>query len=152
MPIAWTPDLNIGIDVIDSQHRQLVDYINQLEVAAETRDRPSIAMVFDELVEYTMSHFAFEEQLQIDAGYVFATAHKSIHDVFVKRLDKYRVRFEAGEDVVPELQRMLNSWLLHHIKRDDRSYAQEIQSRVAKLVEDKKESGWLARSLGRFFK
>ena len=152
MTIVWTSDLDTGLDVIDAQHRQLVDYINQLERAATASDRKSITAVFDELVEYTLSHFAFEEQLQVDAGYVFANAHKSIHDVFIKRLDKYRARFEAGEDVVPELQRMLNSWLVHHIKRDDKGYAQELQAKVARLVEDKKEGGWLARSLGRFFR
>jgi len=28
MSMTWTPDLNTGIDVIDQQHRQLVNYLN----------------------------------------------------------------------------------------------------------------------------
>jgi len=28
--LQWTKDLNTGIDVIDTQHKQIVDYINQL--------------------------------------------------------------------------------------------------------------------------
>jgi len=33
MAIEWTNDLNTGIDVIDSQHKRIVDYINELERA-----------------------------------------------------------------------------------------------------------------------
>lgn len=151
MAIVWTADLNTGIEPIDVQHRQLVDYINELDVAAQIGDRNRVANVFDDLIEYTMSHFAFEEQLQIDAGYEFAIAHKSMHDVFVKRVERYKERFDAGEDIIAELQRMLKSWLLHHIKRDDKSYATQLQAKVRRLVEDRKESGWLARSIGKFF-
>jgi hemerythrin len=152
MTIAWTADLDTGIEPIDVQHRQLVDYINDLDVAAETGNRKAVAEVLELLIEYTLSHFAFEEQLLIDAGYTFAAAHKSMHDVFVKRVERYKDRFQAGEDIVAELQRMLKSWLVHHIKRDDKQYAVSLQSKMKALVEDKKETGWLARSLGKFFK
>jgi hemerythrin len=152
MTIAWTADLDTGIEPIDVQHRQLVDYINDLDVAAETGNRKAVAEVLELLIEYTLSHFAFEEQLLIDAGYTFAAAHKSMHGVFVKRVERYKDRFQAGEDIVAELQRMLKSWLVHHIKRDDKQYAVSLQSKMKALVEDKKETGWLARSLGKFFK
>jgi hemerythrin len=152
MTIAWTADLDTGIEPIDVQHRQLVDYINDLDVAADTGNRKAVAEVLELLIEYTLSHFAFEEQLQIDAGYTFAAAHKSMHDVFVKRVERYKDRFDGGEDIVAELQRMLKSWLVHHIKRDDKQYSISLQAKVRALVEDKKETGWLARSLGKFFK
>ena len=126
MTIVWTSDLDTGIDVIDAQHRQLVDYINQLEGAATAGDRESIAAVFDELVEYTMSHFAFEEQLQVDAGYVFANAHKSIHDVFIKRLDKYRARFEADEDVHRTVASEVFHVPLDQVTKDQRGQAKTI--------------------------
>lgn len=30
---VWTDQLNVGIDVIDQQHRRIVEYINQLDDA-----------------------------------------------------------------------------------------------------------------------
>ena len=33
LPIAWNSELDTGIDVIDQQHRRIVDYINALEAA-----------------------------------------------------------------------------------------------------------------------
>lgn len=151
MTLTWTTDLDTGIDPIDVQHRQLIDYINALDRAAEHGDRLRVAAVFEELIEYTLSHFAFEEQLQIEAGYQFATAHKAMHEVFVKRVERYKERFDAGEDVVGELQRMLKSWLVHHIKRDDKSYATQLQAKLRRVVQDRGDTGWVARGLGRFF-
>ena len=60
-------------------------------------------------------------------------------------------KVDAGEDIVGELQRMLKSWLVHHIKRDDRSYALQLQAKLKRVVEDRAETGWLARSMKRFF-
>jgi len=151
MTIVWTDDLNTGIDVIDHQHMRLVEYINQLEKASRTHDRLLIGRVLNELVDYTLSHFAFEENLQEEAGYKFAKPHKAIHDMFIKRVAKYQERYSAGEDIAHQLNNMLNTWLLHHIKRDDQSYVAEVKANITKLVQDKKESGWLSRTIGKFF-
>jgi len=152
MPIAWTSDLSTGIDVIDSQHRRIVDYINQLESAITLQNRVSVAEVLDELVDYTLSHFAFEESLQIEAGYVYATPHKAIHDTFAKRISKYQVRHNLGEDISEQLHGMLTTWLVHHIKRDDMAYVSSVVTNIGDQVQDKGKGGWISRSLGRFFR
>lgn len=87
MKIVWTNDLSTGIDVIDNQHMRIVDYINQLKDAIQQQNRLIIGRVLDELVDYTMSHFAFEESLQEAAGYLYAKPHKGVHGMFIKRDD-----------------------------------------------------------------
>ena len=96
MALVWTNDMNTGIDVIDSQHMRIVEYINQLEKAARRQDQQLVGHVLGELVDYTLSHFAFEESLQEEAGYAFAKPHKSVHDTFVKRIAKYQERHNGG--------------------------------------------------------
>lgn len=152
MAIAWTGDLSTGIDVIDNQHQRIVDYINHMEVAIARRDRQAVGRVLDELVDYSLSHFAFEESLQEEAGYKFAKAHKSIHDMFVKRLSTYREKYDAGEDIAGQLHGMLSTWLLHHIKRDDMAYVADVRASVTSIVQDRKKGNWVSRSLARFFK
>lgn len=152
MAIEWTNDLNTGIDVIDSQHKRIVDYINNLENAIKQQDRLSVGRVLDELVDYTMSHFAFEENLQEEARYQLAKPHKAVHDLFVKRIATYQQRHKTGEDVAEQLLGMLGTWLVHHIKRDDMAYVSEVSSNIARIVQDRKEGSWINRSLGRFFK
>jgi len=152
MAIEWTNDLNTGVDVIDHQHQRIVDYINQLENAINQQNRATIGPVLDELVDYTMSHFAFEENLQEEAGYQLAKPHKAVHEVFTKRVATYQQRHKSGEDVAEQLLGMLGTWLVHHIKRDDMAYVSSVRANLTRIVQDKKEGNWISRSLGRFFK
>ena len=95
--LVWTDDLNTGIPVIDGQHRQIVDYINQLHDARTTNDRQVVGDVINNLIDYTLSHFSFEEELMVESGYPFAGPHKRVHDVFVKRVGEYQLRFKSGD-------------------------------------------------------
>lgn len=150
MAIAWTSDLNTGIDVIDDQHKRIVDYINQLESSMVKSSHLVVGEVLDELVDYTMSHFAFEESLQEEAGYPFLKPHKAIHGVFIRRVGDFQARYKAGEAIAEELHHMLSIWLVHHIKRDDMAYVAEVKNSLQ--LHDKKAGGWLSRSLDKFFK
>jgi hemerythrin len=160
MSIAWTDDLNTGIDVIDFQHRRIVDYMNHLEAALIARDRKGIGRVLDELSDYTESHFAFEESLQAEAGYKLAVPHKATHDLFVKRLIRYQERHDEGDDIGENLYDMLTTWLLHHIKRDDAAYVADVQRHLLSKAQAEQEGqgestsadSWLSRQVGRFFK
>lgn len=152
MAIVWTNDLNTGIDVIDEQHKSIADYINKLERAIQQHDRTTVGRVLDELVDYTLSHFAFEESLQAEAGYKFSKPHKAVHDMLAKRVASYQQRHNAGEDIADQLHAMLCTWLVHHIKRDDMAYVSEVKASIMNIVKDKNEGGWISRSLLRFFK
>lgn len=152
MTIEWANELNTGIDVIDSQHKRILDYINMLEHAIKQHDHLEVGKVLDELVDYTMSHFAFEESLQLEAGYKLAKPHKAIHDVFAQRVATYQQRHRTGEDVAEQLYSMLATWLLHHIKREDMAYVSSVSANIAKMAKDKKGESWMSRSLGMFFK
>lgn len=152
MAIAWTNDLSTGIDVIDNQHKRIVDYINDLEKSITQQDHNLVGKVLNELVDYTLSHFAFEESLQDEAGYQFAKAHRAIHQMFTKRIATFLEKHKAGEDVAEEVHCMLGTWLIHHIKRDDMAYVADVKANMTDIVQDKKEGSWLSRSLGSFFK
>ena len=150
--ILWTSDLTTGIEVIDSQHRRIVDYINQLGDTLKQQNRATVGKVLDELLDYTLSHFSFEESLQEESGYRNAKTHKAVHELFVKRLGRYLEKHNAGEDVAPQLHAMLSSWLVQHIKRDDMAYIHEAKVSISHIVGNEKEGSWLSRSLRRFFK
>ena len=122
--LVWQAELDTGIDVIDQQHHRIVALINQL---AEATTRDDQAAVLEELVDYTLSHFAFEEELMEESGYTFGTAHKRVHEMFVRRVSEYRMRFDAGEDITGELKGMLARWLFNHIRGDDKSYARHVR-------------------------
>jgi hemerythrin len=128
--IEWTADLEIGIPIIDSQHRRIVEYLNQLNDIRTTKDRGIIARVIEELVDYTQTHFSFEESILEESGYPFLKAHQSVHRLFIKRIGNYQERFSLGDDIVDDLYTTLVTWLLNHIKRDDADYGDVVKTRM----------------------
>ncbi len=128
--VNWTPDLSVGIDAIDDQHKRIVDFINQLNEAGLHQDRGTVNRVLEELLEYTVSHFSFEEAMMEQADYEFFGPHKKVHELFARRVAEYRHRFLLGEDVAIEMQSTLIKWLMNHIKREDMSYASAVRAHL----------------------
>jgi hemerythrin len=150
--MVWTADLSVGIEVIDGQHKRIVDYINQLHDAHLQSDRHLLSRVLVELIDYTQSHFGFEESVLEDAGYTFLKAHKRVHELFIRKISHFQERHLAGENVAQELSNLLVSWLINHIKREDFDYSAMVRAHMGQsAVEPPKKGGWLAGSLRRFF-
>jgi hemerythrin len=148
--IQWSDDLNTNISVIDSQHKRIVSYINNLEDVKDKNDRAVEEQVLNELVDYTLSHFAFEESLMEDAGYGFINGHKRVHQLFVKRVSDFMQRFKLGEDITEELLTVLKAWLINHIKSDDNDYAAIVRKNLGNM-DARKGDGWLTKSVKKFF-
>ncbi len=154
MPITWTADLDTGIPVIDQQHRRIVDFINDLEAAQVLGNKEQIKQVIYDCIDYTLSHFAFEESMQEEAGYPYCKPHKKVHELFTRKVAEYQQRMELGDDIAEELHGMLARWLVNHIKRDDADYVASVRASMtpapaAAPVEEKKTGGWLSRLFGR---
>lgn len=142
MSIVWSDELNTGIQEIDKQHRRIVDYINALESAKAADELTMVATVINECVDYTATHFAFEEQLQHEAGYEFLEVHRKVHAMFTQRIAEYQRRFNAGEDVAAELHDLLGRWLVNHIKLDDADYVGAVKLHQAAILrQSRKKSG-----------
>ena len=155
--IVWLDKYNTGIAEIDSQHRQIAEYLNQLREAHLQRNQKAIKEVLDGITDYTWSHFAFEEALMEQAEYNFAKAHKNVHEIFIKRVDKFVSRFQTGEDITEELYLLLKRWLINHIQRDDAAYIRPVKAHLQELSKEetgasgKPADSWLSRAVRRFF-
>ncbi|MGE8537981.1 MAG: bacteriohemerythrin [Acinetobacter sp.] len=146
--MEWNESYNIGIDVIDKQHRQILDYINALEEIRGTGQRDRIKEVLNDLIDYTQSHFSFEENLLEQVSYQYLPSHRGIHELFVKRLNDYRLKFEQGESIENDLYRLLSKWLINHIQHDDQDYVDAVRDNMLSYLraqESKKGKGWFAR-------
>ena len=152
MPISWTADLDTGIPLIDQQHRRIVDFINHLEVAKNAGDKEAVKQIVYDCVDYTLSHFAFEESLQEEAGYAYCKPHKKVHELFARKVSEYQERMDLGDDVAEELHATLARWLVNHIKRDDADYVAAVKANMVDIIKEKEEKqetkGWFSR----FFK
>ncbi len=147
MPIDWNPSLNTGIDVIDGQHRRILEYINALEGGVDSQRAETMEAVLVGLVDYTQSHFAFEECLQEEAGFAGTAAHKMQHNAFIARIGDIRRRHLGGEAVVEELHGMLCTWLIGHIQREDMLYVDAVNA----FLDHADGSRWVSEYVGRHF-
>jgi len=146
--MRWLSEYNTGIEVIDDQHQRILEYINELEEVRKTHDRAHVKDVLLNLIDYTQSHFAFEESLQEEANYKYRVPHKRVHDLFIKKIEHYRERFEMGHDVEEELYEVLSKWLINHIQHDDADYVGAVKENMMGIIkekEQKKGKGWFAR-------
>lgn len=150
--MQWTHDLEMGIPVIDNQHKRIIDYINELDDASRTGNMDETNHALEGLLDYTITHFEFEEELQEKAGYPFLKAHKRVHEIFMKRVADFRARADSGEDITQELLGVLKVWLASHIKGDDRDYAEAVKKITGDADEQVQEhASWLNSTLKRFF-
>lgn len=145
----WDPSLNIGIDIIDKQHQRIVEYINKLDHVVRGKEQSHSYMddlqsVVNELVDYTITHFAFEEEMMQKANYQFFNAHKKVHDVFTSKVASHQEKLKNGEDISKELMSELKTWLINHIKRDDRDYKEP----VSKALNNR---GWIKTMFTKVF-
>ena len=146
--MEWTRDLESGIPVIDAQHKRIIEFINELDDACQTGNTEETSHVMEGLLNYTVTHFEFEEDLQEKAGYPFLKAHQRIHEIFMKKVSDIRGRAAKGEDVAPELLRLLKGWLASHIKGEDRDYVESVRKVLDS--DDQEVTGWLDTLLKKF--
>ncbi len=147
--LVWSKDLNTGIEVIDKQHQRIVEYINELDDARTGGHKmEDVGRVIDEMVDYTLSHFAFEESMQDEAHYPFSKAHKRVHELFTSKVAELQERYSLGEDVSEELHKMLFNWLYNHIKRDDADYVEYVNKNIQQNHFVEKKKGFFGRLFG----
>jgi hemerythrin len=130
MLMTWTDELDTGIPEIDVENRRLAGFINTLESARQTADRDAVGGVLEELLDFVVNHFLFEEHLMQEAGYELLHMHEKIHEMFARRIADFRGRYAKGEDIAAELITMLSNWIQNHVRDEDRRYAESVQEKI----------------------
>lgn len=125
MPLMeWTDDLNVGFELIDKQHRVLLDMINELyDALMEIQGQEALRKIVNRMVEYAAIHFMVEEKHMIEHGYPDYENHKIIHDSFSRKaLDLKNQLSEEGFVLSLDVLNFLRDWLIDHIQGTDRKY------------------------------
>jgi hemerythrin-like metal-binding protein len=121
---TWDNIYSVGVTSIDNQHRRLFDIANRFHAAYINRDgRPVLTAIFKELVNYTATHFADEEQLMREHNFPDYPEHKAQHDKLVRLVLVYQEQFERGDaDIEQRAMNFIKTWLNGHILGTDRNY------------------------------
>ena len=128
MYAEFNNNLITGNEIIDAQHKELIEKINKLLICCENGggQLESIKML-DYLSDSTDFHFGEEEALQEKAGYPQLEAHRRKNEEFrtsVRELHEMLIEEEGPSPAfVQAVQKNVIDWLYQHIKKFDNSVA-----------------------------
>ncbi len=132
MAYQFTKDLETGNATIDSEHRQLIQAVNDLLAAcSHGKGRAELEKTTRFLSDYTAKHFAHEEMLQKQSKYPDYINHRRLHEEFKKVVaDLLRRLEQQGPTValVGEVNTTIGGWLVKHIKQEDTKLAAYLKS------------------------
>lgn len=121
---VWKPNMSVGSEIVDSDHRALIDLINKVGDIAAGKGSAEIADVLDGLIAYVEFHFAREEKMMAAAGYAGTEQHVAEHAGFTDHIYQLRRSFDLDSTAIDAeaLSQYLKNWLNHHIMIQDMGY------------------------------
>ena len=140
--VVWTPDMSVGVDSLDEDHKILVSCLNDFIDACDNDEGILVTdSIFSCLLEYTDYHFSREEKIMEVCGYPGLQEHKETHEVLCQKVIDIRYRYvinRSGE-LEAEIKDFLQSWLAEHILGSDMDYAASTigkEKEIAAVIEE----------------
>lgn len=129
MYLTFDDSLVTGNEMIDSQHKEWIDRINQLMKTCETdKEKMAAVKMLDYMADYANFHFGEEEKLQESIGYPGLAEHKKKHEEFRKAVEELKEMLEEQEGpsdaFAKAVEENVMKWLTFHIQSFDRSVAE----------------------------
>lgn len=119
MYLNWDWTLDIGIESIDNQHKELINRLDQLLTSVEEgKGHNEVIETLDFLEEYVVKHFNEEEEIQKKINYPLFDIQHIQHEEFKNELKEFRRIYEAEGTTVAlalNIQEKLLDWFKNHI-------------------------------------
>lgn len=122
MPLMqWDETMSVGDPKLDSQHQTLIDLINNAFEAIQRHDEHLLSELIDQMREYAVMHFHFEEDQMERNGYPDLDRHRELHDSFNDQVDKFQQDLFSKTNL-SQIFVFLSRWLTTHIMSEDKQY------------------------------
>ena len=127
--MEWTEDLAVGVNAIDSQHKELFKRINNLVSAIKQhRCREEIDGTIKFLEDYARVHFSEEEKRMKDSGYEGLGEHQEHNKKYLAALAELKEqasipRVQGGSyDLSATTNQVVVDWIVDHIMKIDKKF------------------------------
>lgn len=130
--IMWSKDIETGIEIVDKQHKMLIDMINEFHDAIMAgQSSEKMDDIVTGLLYYAQTHFGTEEEFFRKYNYPDRQAHIREHNEFIMNITSKFDKMKKGELVLSvEISKFLRDWLLNHVMSSDRKFAPYIKEIV----------------------
>lgn len=101
--ILWNQELSVGVEEIDSQHKELLRIANGLiQAVCLGRNEKTINNVLKKLREYTVFHFNSEEKFMESIGYNKRAQHVEEHFKLKMNVKAFQREIYMGKAISPD--------------------------------------------------
>lgn len=144
--LVWQDRFNLGVDVIDKEHKKLFSILNKL-FASKRQDEKSRWACQEGIKyfkEHAMKHFAEEEVYMVSISYPGFETHRRVHDNFRKKtlpfLEKELNQSNYSEEAIEHFLGVCAGWLIGHTLTEDRAITGRVESRWRELLPEEEQS------------
>jgi len=118
--INYSPDMDIGIPVLDEQHRKLFLTVGRIEELAHKHGKAEMVVTLEDLAAQAKLHFETEERLM--AAYEFPEHHfRASHNQLLEGINRLVSHFGTEERrSYAKTLSAVKHWLLLHVDEDKR--------------------------------
>ncbi len=122
--ISWNEKYSVGSQIIDDQHKQLINLINELYGLFKSgKAKQSIGKIINKMVTYARIHFETEEKYFKKFNYEFESEHVEEHKQFLSKVAEFQEDYQHDRiSLSYEIMIFLKDWLVNHIMRSDKKY------------------------------
>jgi hemerythrin len=117
-------NLNVGVRILDRDHRQMAEVIHELKAATlDNWDQSLTVPLLRKLVHFTMNHFALEEDMMQTTRYPGMAVHRLNHRHLMGKLGALIAHHDRGGlPLALSSLRFLHEWHIGHVHSDDLHY------------------------------
>jgi len=131
--ITWTEKFACGINLIDEQHKNLFELVNEMfnhVTGNDVQEHDYFNRVIQEAVKYIKIHFATEEKIMFVTRFEGYIEHKKEHESFIiEVLDNIHDYEVGGRLTLSTFTRFLKDWILSHIALVDKQYFEHLRKK-----------------------
>lgn len=125
--MQWDDSLSVGVDLIDEQHKSLIQRLNDMsEAVAQRQGEFETTRTLRFLIEYADFHFSCEEGHMEATGFPGLGQQQREHARFRTTLANLKQDYEeegSTKGLAKALDTFLGTWLARHIQGIDRQFA-----------------------------
>lgn len=133
MALAWSNELSVGNAIIDSEHKNLLVMVNNIEQILKAKDSSNLSHELELLEDWLCTHFENEEKIALAVGFDFSK-NKMEHQTLLKELHRIIGELKAmngiwSEKTAKQYFQYLCDWLTGHVIEEDMLMKQVLQTR-----------------------
>ena len=121
--IEWKDSLSIGVELIDDEHKMLIQKLGALSDAFnQGLEQNKILKTLDFMIDYTEFHFIDEERVMTTTDYPGLDEQKKQHQEFRQTLNNILEDYQdegPTKALAESVNVFLINWLFSHIKGTD---------------------------------